>query len=412
MTIMKKFFFFALMAVTTVACSNETATSNGATPIEYTKGSFGYDRDFIKKYDSNAVTLQYGESEIIVSPKYQAKVFTSTVAGESGQSFGWINYAAFDRPAGPHINPYGGENRIWLAPEGGKFSLYFKKGDAMDYTHWQTPAAFDSEPWTLGNHDGSTVALRKDMELTNYSGTRLTCSVERFISILPENRIDSLLGINLDHTVGAVGYQTTNTLINTGKDSWTETTGMPAIWLLDMLKVSDSNTIVVPYKNSSTQKDKIATTDYFGEIPAARIHYDHSTIFFKADGKKRCKLGVSPTRAKNRIGSYDPINRVLTICLFDLEKNAKYLNQEWNTVKPTFSGDVINAYNDGPLADSSQLGPFYELESVAPAVALQPGQQTTHRHAVFHFTGDEKSLDTIAQKVLGVSLEQIKTALK
>jgi hypothetical protein len=73
---------------------------------------------------------------------------------------------------------------------------------------------------------------------------------------------------------------------------------------------------------------------------------------------------------------------------------------------------VINAYNDGPLADGTQLGPFYELESVAPAVALQPRQLTTHHHAVFHFTGDEKGLDEIAQKVLGVSLDQIKTAFK
>lgn len=80
--------------------------------------------------------------------------------------------------------------------------------------------------------------------------------------------------------------------------------------------------------------------------------------------------------------------------------------------KPAFNGDVINAYNDGPLPDGTQLGPFYELESVGPAVALQPGQQTIHHHAVFHFTGDEKGLEAIAQKVLGVPLAEIKTALK
>jgi hypothetical protein len=192
----------------------------------------------------------------------------------------------------------------------------------------------------------------------------------------------------------------------------TETTGMPAILLLDMLKVSGSNTIVVPYDSSRELKGKIATTDYFGEIPKERIRYDHSTIFFNADGRKRCKLGVSPKRAKNVIGSYDVINKVLTICLFDLDKDAKYLNQEWNTVKPTFSGDVINAYNDDPLTDGTKLGPFYELESVGPAVALRLGQQTVHHHSVFHFTGDEKGLEVIAQKALGLSLAEIKTALK
>jgi len=409
MTISKKIFFIALATTAVAACTNETRT---ATSIAYAEGSFGYDQNFIKKHDSSAVILQSGESKMIVSPKYQAKVFTSTAAGDSGQSFGWINYKAFDRPAAAHINPYGGENRIWLAPEGGKFSLYFKKGDSMDYAHWQTPAPFDSEDWTLLHHDSTTVSLQKEMELVNYSGTTLRFLVKRFIGILPEKTIDSLLAIPSDNTVSAVGYQTVNALVNTGAAPWTEATGMPAIWLLDMLKVSDSNTIVVPYEDSLKGKEKIATTDYFGEIPKERIKYDQSTIFFRADGKKRCKLGVSPQRAKNVIGSYDAINRVLTIVLFDLEKDAKYLNQEWKTTKPPFSGDVINAYNDGPLADGTQLGPFYELESVAPAVALQPGEQTIHRHAVFHFTGNESGLDAIARKVLGVSLEQINTGLK
>lgn len=57
------------------------------------------------------------------------------------------------------------------------------------------------------------------------------------------------------------------------------------------------------------------------------------------------------------------------------------------------------------------MGPFYELESVSPAAFLKPGESLIHHHAVFHFTGDEKGLNTIAEKVLGVSLESIKSAL-
>ena len=90
-----------------------------------------------------------------------------------------------------------------------------------------------------------------------------------------------------------------------------------------------------------------------------------------------------------------------------MDSSAKYLNQEWNTTKPTFSGDAVNAYNDGPLADGSQMGPFYEIESVSPAAFLKPGQSLSHKHIVFHFTGNEKELNEIAQKLLGVSLEEI-----
>ena len=50
-----------------------------------------------------------------------------------------------------------------------------------------------------------------------------------------------------------------------------------------------------------------------------------------------------------------------------METDAAYLNQEWNLDGDPFIGDAVNAYNDGPLEDGSQMGPFYELESVSPA---------------------------------------------
>jgi hypothetical protein len=92
-----------------------------------------------------------------------------------------------------------------------------------------------------------------------------------------------------------------------------------------------------------------------------------------------------------------------------VDSSGKYLNQEWKTTKPAFSGDAVNAYNDGPLADGSQMGPFYELESVSPAAFLTPGQSLSHRHLVFHFTGDENSLDKVARQWLGVGLDKVKS---
>ena len=48
-----------------------------------------------------------------------------------------------------HMNAYGGENRLWLGPEGGRFSLFFPKGAKMEFANWKTPAAFDREPWRV-----------------------------------------------------------------------------------------------------------------------------------------------------------------------------------------------------------------------------------------------------------------------
>jgi hypothetical protein len=57
------------------------------------------------------------------------------------------------------------------------------------------------------------------------------------------------------------------------------------------------------------------------------------------------------------------------------------------------------------------MGPFYEIESVAPAAFLKPGEQQTHHHFVFHFTGNKQYLEPIAQKVLSISLTEIEKSL-
>ena len=367
-------------------------------------GTFAYDLHFLQQHDSSLVVLKNGDASVIVSPKYQAKVFTSTAAGEDGPSFGWIHYKAFDGAADPHMNAYGGENRLWLGPEGGKFSLFFPAGAKMEFSNWKTPAAFDTEPWRVEGQTDSSVYLSKGMQLRNYAGTLLSLVINRSVTILSRSNISKVLSLPLQDSVQVVGYRTINTLTNTGGKAWTDSTGMPCLWLLDMFNPSPSTTIIIPYGGGDSSKP--ATTDYFGEIPADRIRYVDSILYFTADGKSRGKLGMHPKRAKSMIGSYDSLHRVLTITAFDVDGAAPYLNQEWNTVKPPFSGDAVNAYNDGPLANGSQMGPFYELESVSPAAFLSPGQSLLHHHSVFHFTGPEPALDQISRQLLGVSISR------
>ncbi len=390
--------------------ASSSCNSPDKNDTDYIKGSFGYDLRFLEKYDS-VIVLKSGDgnARIIVSAKYQAKVFTSSAEGNSGQSFGWVNYKAFTANIDPHINAYGGENRLWLGPEGGKFSLFFKPGVRMDFDSWKTPAAFDTEAWSVVSSDPVSVNMSKDMNLINYQGTELSVTIKRNIKILERQDIISKLDISIDDSIKTVGYTSENTLINNGKQEWTTETGMPCIWILDMFNPSDQTTIIIPFMGDTTSKP--ATTDYFGEIPANRIKYADSILFYKADGKYRGKLGIHPSRAKNIAGSYDAEKKVLTIILFDIDNQGKYLNQEWNTVKPPFSGDAVNAYNDGPLSSGGQLGPFYELESVSPAAFLKPEGALVHHHSVFHFTGSENELNAIAERKLGVSLEKIKNEL-
>ena len=368
-------------------------------------GSFGHDVDFLRVRDTGLIVLGHGDEQVVVSPKYQGKVFTSTDSGSYGRSFGWIHYSAFDGPVNPHMNAYGGENRLWLGPEGGKFSLFFPKGAKMEFANWKTPAAFDTEAWEVVERSDTTVGLQKEMQLSNYAGTLLRLRIDRSVALIPREEIERFAPIVGNDSVKVVAYTTTNTLTNTGKVAWTDSTGMPCLWLLDMFNPSPHTTILIPYHSEVGDTSKPATTDYFGEIPADRIKFRDSVIYFTADGKSRGKLGVHPTRAKWMIGSYDAAGKVLTITDFDLDRKGQYLNQEWNTIKPPLSGDAVNAYNDGPLTDGSQMGPFYELESVSPAAFLVPGQSLVHVHSVYHFTGPENLLDSICRKYLGVPVK-------
>jgi hypothetical protein len=184
---------------------------------------------------------------------------------------------------------------------------------------------------------------------------------------------------------------------------------MPCIWILDMFRPGNATVIVVPFKKIDTANfHKAVTSNYFGDISPDRLKHTEDMLFFKADGKSRGKVGIAPAYAKPALGSYDAQNKVLTIVTHDMDSTAKYLSQRWNTTDPPFRGDAVNVYNDGPLENGTQMGPFYELESVSPAAFLQPGASLSHRQTVYHFTGDETALDKIAQQLLGVTLADVK----
>lgn len=385
----------------------KTETKTAMREQNFKKGTFGYDLNFLQKYDTSLVVLGQGKSEILVSPRYQAKVFTSTAEGRDGKGFGWINYDVFDKKEDVHMNAYGGENRFWLGPEGSKFSLFFKPGTEMVYKNWHTPPAVDTEAWQVTAKDNKTVNMEKAMSLQNYADTPFEILAKRNIKILDKSEIENLLNISLD-SVSLVGFTTENSISNMGDNSWDQKSGAPCIWILDMFTPSAKTVIVIPFNEEAT--GKVATTDYFGEISKDRLTYKDGKIFFQADGKSRGKLGVPPQRAKNTTGSYDPVDHVLTITRFEIDRDAIYLNQEWTPDKDPLVGDAVNAYNDGPLEDGSQMGPFYEIESVSPAAFLAPSETLSHTHSVFHFTGDEQQLNTLSVQLLDTSLEEIKNA--
>ena len=108
------------------------------------------------------------------------------------------------------------------------------------------------------------------------------------------------------------------------------------------------------------------------------------------------------------MGSYDIDNKILTLLICKLPEGLKeYVNSAWEIQDDPYSGDALNSYNDGPLDDGSQMGPFYELETSSPAAALKPGESLMHSQVTIHITGDKILLNRASVKSLGVTLEEI-----
>ena len=57
------------------------------------------------------------------------------------------------------FNPVGGEERFWLGPEGGPFSLYFKEGQEQVYDNWIVPPVLDTEAFDIKSQDNSSIRL-------------------------------------------------------------------------------------------------------------------------------------------------------------------------------------------------------------------------------------------------------------
>ncbi|WP_243745673.1 DUF6786 family protein [Segetibacter sp. 3557_3] len=137
------FFPFAFLCIMSAACNNQPKPVAAKQLMKTAEqGSFQYDLDFLNSHDQVIVLGAPGEpAQVIVSARYQGKVFTSTADGPGGKSFGWINYKAFSGAEDSHMNAYGGENRFWLGPEGGRYSLYFGKGKKNGIRQLENPGA-------------------------------------------------------------------------------------------------------------------------------------------------------------------------------------------------------------------------------------------------------------------------------
>jgi Family of unknown function (DUF6786) len=394
------------LTVLLLAMATSSCAQTGSRPA-----TFADDLAFLRAHVETIVLGEPGGSaQVALVPAWQGRVVSSTAQGERGASFGWINHELVAaQEIRPHINVFGGEDRFWIGPEGGQFSVFFPKGAAFDLEHWQTPPAIDSLPFDLVQKSPERALFSKQFRLSNWSGTTFEVGVTREIALVDPATV---LGAPLPGNLQAVAFESRNTLTNRGSAAWTRGTGLLSLWILGMFNATPSTTVVIPFEPDVPGQP--VNDVYFGKVPSDRLVIRNNVAFFRADANCRSKIGIAPGRARPVLGSWDAQNGVLTIVRFTFDPHAQgYVNSLWKLQDDPYGGDVVNSYNDGPpKPGEKQLGQFFELETSSPALALAPGQSWTHTHSTVHLVGEHKALDMFARNVLGASLDEIEHAFR
>ena len=219
-----------------------------------------------------------------------------------------------------------------------------------------------------------------------------------------------VLGRNVPEGLEYVGYKTDNQITNRGKETWKAENGLLSIWILGMYNPSPSTTVIIPVQGGEEADLGDYVNDaYFGSVPSDCLYVRNDTVFFRGDGFRRGKIGVGPKRSRGLAGSYDAAEKVLTLVAYKVkEAPFGYINSAWEIQDKPYSGDVINAYNDGPSEQGgSPLGPFYELETSSPAAALEPGRTMKHVQQTWHMKGSDEQLKSLAHQLFGADLSAI-----
>jgi hypothetical protein len=385
-------------------------------PPTESRVTFEDDVAFMRKHGEVEVLVGPSGGRIALSAQYQARVMTSAVAA-GARSLGFVHRAFIEAgKTGTKFDNFGGEDRFWLGPEGGQFGLYFAPGRPFTFGEWQTPREMQEGSWDVVRKTPIERAYVRRMRVTNWSGTTLAVDVARSVRLLDADELSAQLGLTLPAHVSFIAFESANQITNAGSAPWTEATGLPSVWILGMFAPVKDARIVIPFDPAA--EGPIVNDRYFGKVPGDRlaVREREGFLVLKADGEYRSKIGVGPARVRRVAGSYSPSESLLTIVQYGdggkagdpPARGARYVNSMWETQKDPYGGDVVNAYNDGPTEPGKpSLGGFYELETSSPAAALAPGASLVHVHRTFHFVGEKASLETIAMKVLGVSLEKI-----
>ena len=365
--------------------------------------SFKKDIERLKRH-TDLIILRADDKQLAIAPELQGRVLIATSNGFKKQSIGWINRDYLSKRHDDIQGIGGGADRLWLGPDGGKFSVFFEPGAETTTDNIRVPPNFANTPFKIKHSHDNNALFESTFSFSNHLGFEFNTSVERLIELFDNNRNQHELGISISKEVAVLGYGSNTTVSNVGTAPWSSDTGLFSIWSLSTF--APRATIAIPLK-----KPLKKVTNYFTPASNRQTVITDNAVFYHADANFMNKIGIPAEHTLPFIGSYDHLCRRLTIIKFQISNlGAGYTNAVWNWDADPLDGEIVNIFNDGVQENGDFFGPLYEIETSSAALALNVGQSHSHYHYTFHFTGPESELDIISNAVLGVSIEEFKKA--
>ena len=383
--------------------------------------SYAEVRDFLAKYTQLIELADSGGARVAVAPQYQGRVMTSSCDGPEGMSFGFVNrdFITAGIP-NEHFNNYGGEERMWISPEGGQFSLWFKPGvKKQTLADWFTPPELNDGPWpVVSQKDDTSVRMAAKMKLQNTSGTRFDMEVARNVRLLSAGDCRELFGQSAAKTISQSGvkmvaYETdqSNNQPRSGHEQ-----GKGADLDLDAGHVqcgSENRGACALQIRRSVATRPGGPERLFRQNPARAA--ENPARGGPVPRRRPVPLEDRNLAAPRRdmVGSIDYLAEVLTLVKFSMPAipaDNLYMSNLWGgPLDQPYVGDVMNSYNDGPPEPGKKgMGAFYELESLSPAKELKTGESISHKNVTVHIQADMDILARSAKEILGVDLEKVR----
>ena len=368
-------------------------------------------RALLKQAGRDACVLagRDAQCKVLVCPELAGRVLGTTSGGENGAFGGFIDAQAFQEGMKDIWDNWGGEERYWVAPEGGQFGLMFKD-QCECFAHYDVQEGINRTPYQVleVSPQAKSLTMRCRMHLKNKLGTRFHLEVTRRITVLDDCPYSNGCG----DAVRFVGFQSESSLLNIGERPFARETGTLAHWHLGQFLVGDHLIGIVPFCPDDRAAPPVRE-DYFkdfcvgGAMPANRYRLLNNCALFKADGKVRSKIGQNRSRATGRLGSYNLETNELILLDYDFYPQLDYAASYWYEQPQPYDGDVISFSAEGPARPGGPPGRCYELEALSPALLLTPGESFTWRTRTLHLAGRAVTTASICQRFLGPNIGQL-----